>query len=600
MGVANLSVKSISRKGPNIAADILKFAAGVNVLVGESNTGKTKWLETIDYILGDKVTAEKCEEDTIFALYDTVTAILGIGDEDVEVERRWRESGGLGKIYVNQQPHSVMRHLYRREGFWTDFADKQPEIDQHACIAQFVGIAEKLFSSDYGDLVQKNKTVWELQAQRDQFMSVLVEISTELIGAQQLGVALTPESLSSAKSRLEDEAKSFIQRRAQFLESIRSGVEQPSESGQKALPDVSSISDELVRLETEYADRKTGARKIHTRIEEIKALQNLLRDELSKLERATEAGAMLADLKVTHCPACDQPIEKRTSEDKCNVCGREIDERQKQSANKRLIFEREQIENELEESKQLLENLSADYKQSLAARESIREALSSVHAKLRPVRQAAAALLPPELFLLDVEYGRVQEKVKQLSRIEAVLAKRETLASEILRIQEELATLNASVTEKTNAIDLETAADRLRDGFNTYLNRVVTMNQNSWLGQNVSVRIAERTFRIKVGDGNWKTKLGGTQRLYFFLAYYYALMNLVRFDDTRFPGLVILDFPATFEDGTTIADKENFLLEPFVELLKFKEFAGCQVIAAGRSFEGMKDVHRIELSKIWK
>jgi DNA repair exonuclease SbcCD ATPase subunit len=493
-----------------------------------------------------------------------------------------------------------MRHLYRREEFWSDFADKQPEIDQHACIVQFIGVAEKLFSSDYGDLVQENKTIWELQAQRDQFMSVLDEISKELIGAQELGVALTPESLSAAKSRQEDEAKTLIQRRQEFLEGLRSNVEQASESSQKALPDVSSISDELVRLETEYGDHETRARKIYARIEDIKILQNLLRDELSKLERATEAGAVLADLKVTHCPACDQPIEKHTSDDKCYVCGREIDEEQKQAANKRLIFEKEQIENELEESKQLLENLTADYKQSLATRDSIREALSSLRAKLRPVRQAAAALLPPELFLVDVEYGRVQEKVKQLSRIETVLGRRETLASEILRIQGELAALNASVTEKANAIDLETAADRLRDGFNTYLNRVFTLNPNSWLGQSVSVRIGERTLRFKVGDGNWKTKLGGTQRLYFFLAYHYALINLVRFDDARFPGFVMLDFPATFEDGTTVADKENFLLEPFVDLLKSKEFEGCQVIAAGRSFEGMKDVHRIELSKIWK
>ena len=80
-----------------------------------------------------------------------------------------------------------------------------------------------------------------------------------------------------------------------------------------------------------------------------------------------------------------------------------------------------------------------------------------------------------------------------------------------------------------------------------------------------------------MGDSNWKTKLGATQKLYFFLAYDYALMDLVRFQDSRFPGFLMLDFPAKVEDGTIIADKENFLLEPFVELLKKKEMAGCQV-----------------------
>jgi hypothetical protein len=130
----------------------------------------------------------------------------------------------------------------------------------------------------------------------------------------------------------------------------------------------------------------------------------------------------------------------------------------------------------------------------------------------------------------------------------------------------------------------------LRDGFVTYLNRIVALNANSWFGQSVSIRLAERSFRIKVGESNWKTKLGATQKLYFFLAYHYAL----------FPGFLMIDFPAKVEDGTTVADKENFLLEPFVELLKKKEMLGCQVIAAGRSFKDLKDVRRTEFTTIWK
>jgi len=209
-------------------------------------------------------------------------------------------------------------------------------------------------------------------------------------------------------------------------------------------------------------------------------------------------------------------------------------------------------------------------------------------------------VLPPELFLLDVEFGRVQEKVQQILRIEAILAKREGLAEEIVRIQKELAELESAVQEKTSDVDLETLADHLRDGFVTYLNRIVALNQNSWLEQSVSVRLSERSFRIKVADSNWKIKLGATQKMFFFLAYHYALMDLVRFPESRFPGFLIIDFPVKVEDGTTVADKENFLLEPFVELLQKEEMAGCQVIAAGRSFKGLKNVRRIDFANIWK
>jgi hypothetical protein len=62
----------------------------------------------------------------------------------------------------------------------------------------------------------------------------------------------------------------------------------------------------------------------------------------------------------------------------------------------------------------------------------------------------------------------------------------------------------------------------------------------------------------------------------------------------------MLDFPANLEDRAAIADKENFILEPFVDLLQKKEMKGCQVIAAGRSFKGLNRVHAIELEEVWK
>jgi hypothetical protein len=126
------------------------------------------------------------------------------------------------------------------------------------------------------------------------------------------------------------------------------------------------------------------------------------------------------------------------------------------------------------------------------------------------------------------------------------------------------------------------------------------LNPHSCLGQSVAVRIGERFLRFRVGDTSWKTKLGATQRLYFLFAYHYALLSLCRFTDTRYPGLAIIDFPANLEDRQAIADKENFILEPFVELLNGEDLAGCQVIAAGRSFEGLDGVTAIEFTEVWK
>jgi hypothetical protein len=116
----------------------------------------------------------------------------------------------------------------------------------------------------------------------------------------------------------------------------------------------------------------------------------------------------------------------------------------------------------------------------------------------------------------------------------------------------------------------------------------------------VRVRLDEKKFRFLVGDRRWTSQLGGTLSLYFLIAYHYALMSLVAHAGCHFPGFVALDFQAELEDGSSVADKENFVLEPFIELLATKEFAGCQVIAAGAAFENLVGAHRIEFKKIWK
>ena len=42
-----LLIQAVSRRTAN-ETESLQFQPGMNVLVGEPNTGKTKWLETID------------------------------------------------------------------------------------------------------------------------------------------------------------------------------------------------------------------------------------------------------------------------------------------------------------------------------------------------------------------------------------------------------------------------------------------------------------------------------------------------------------------------------------------------------------------------
>jgi hypothetical protein len=48
-----ISIGRIERRLSTRNTEPLQFAPGVNLLVGRPNTGKTKWLQTFDYLLGD-------------------------------------------------------------------------------------------------------------------------------------------------------------------------------------------------------------------------------------------------------------------------------------------------------------------------------------------------------------------------------------------------------------------------------------------------------------------------------------------------------------------------------------------------------------------
>ena len=53
MTAKTLCIKNAARYPRQEEYDVLALKEGVNVIVGEMNAGKTKWLQMIDFVLGD-------------------------------------------------------------------------------------------------------------------------------------------------------------------------------------------------------------------------------------------------------------------------------------------------------------------------------------------------------------------------------------------------------------------------------------------------------------------------------------------------------------------------------------------------------------------
>jgi hypothetical protein len=612
---------------------------GVNVLVGVPNTGKSKWLRMIDYLFGDDKKPAEALEEAIANKYESVRAAIMLGAEEWIIERNWKEPALATKITVNGElmtlhsfttklmgvlqipvlrypqgnPYSprawpelgwrsLYRHMYRRQGFWTDLVDKQPESEQHACILQFVGIAEILFSEQYGKMVALEKKIEQLQSSREQFVAMLQEVSRELIDEKELGVALTPDSIAVAVQRLQAEIAAAQQKRQTMLGVLLDDTLK-LESDDVTGPSkdmVEQLGQELAELRVREEAAAVALRRTNGRIAELRKHRELIAEELGRMQRAMEGGLLLADLKITNCPVCDRPVEREVVQSGlCYLCKRHTDESSESKVTtQRLEFELEQLKDELKETDQLLVVLAKEADRLSGEHARGGEQITRVQTLLRPVSAIAAFLLPPELAILDQETGRLQERIAQLKRVEATLGKRETIAADIERIQAEVATLEAELAVQSKNVRFERGGDLLTDGMNTYLNAINELKPNSWSQQEVDFVLQDRTFAVRIGKANWQIKLGGTLTLFFMVAYHYALMTLTGKDRCHYPGFCILDFPAQL-DGVTVSDSENFVLEPFLQMMKQPDQPARQIIAAGSSFAGLAGAHRIELTKVW-
>lgn len=615
--------------------DRLTFNAGVNVLVGSPNTGKSKWLQMLNYLLVSDDAAADAFGEVLAAKYTSLKGTLTVAGKVLEVERRWDASTPKNRVVVNGEPstvkefllqlqsllgipvlhypqgnplgqrtwpelgwRSLYRHMYRRQQLWADIADKQPESEQHACILQFSGLAEKLFSEEYGRLVEKQKRIIELKAQKEQFIATLSQVSKELLSADEIGVGLTPQSLDAARQRVTADIERLQAERQSILAALVAKVQAAAPTDGRSAGEFDKLGEELATLEARAEELRVASERNRARLAEITAYRTSVEQEAARLERAMKAGSVLADLKVTHCPVCDQPVAVQASTTTCYLCQKPTSASPSAASAARLEMELAQTQAVFHEATEMVAVLEKDNDRLGSESVQVRGRITQIRSMLRPVRSAAAAVLPPEIGLLDMKMGQKQEQIAQIDRVAKSLAHREVLAQEIEKIQQETANLEQEVARQSGGLDFERAGDQLRDGMITYLNAINKTATNSWTQKEPRVVLDERRARFLVGDRRWDTQLGGTLILYFLLSYHYALLSLTKFDQCHYPGFLALDFPAEL-DGTSTKDKENFALEPFVALLSEEDYRGCQVIAAGAAFENLKGAHRIEFSTIW-
>jgi len=558
------------------------------------------------------------------------------------IERRWRETGLKGKVLVDGEAmtaeefssfllstlgiplvhypkgnpyaprawpslswRTLFRHVYRQDRFWSDLADRQPESEQHAALMQFLGLASRLFSNEYGDLVAKRREAERLRVLKDSYMALLLQITRELGRYEEFSVSITPESLTTAKARLTAERDAIARSRSGLLASLSARV--ASGSTGQAPETGAAVSEYGARLSTARATREALQEDLSRslqRLEELQLYRRSVHQERERLDRAEGAAGVLSQLRVTNCPACDQPIEHaRVDGDTCYVCQRAqgAPEGEETLGLRRLAFERDQLAIEEAELAEVIAQAERDVGRIRAELGVVGNEIQTLDDLLRPTRVAAAAVLPPELSILDQQAGALDEQLRTLTSIEKSLHQRDALTAEIDRITAEADTLESEVAALRRDVPLEASATLLEDGFNSYFNALMVEDPARWPEGDVSVRLRKEDFRIQIKDADWQLKLGRTLVCFFLNAYHYALVSLSDKVGCNYPGLAIIDFPPTLADERELTDEENYLIEPFIGLAaRLLPRATTQIIVAGRAFVDLQGANRIALTTVYQ
>ncbi len=629
-----MRIESIDRLRAGGETESLKFELGVNVLVGVPNTGKTKWLQLLDYLFGDPGNQpfEGAEETGLAEKYVAAGVNLVLGDEAFRIERRWSEPGAKTKVFVDAKGLStsefqdwllnalnipvlhfprgnpmsgqtwpelsfrmLLRHVYRQQRFWGELADRQPEPEQLACLLQFLGIAEKLYTDDYGLLVSKKMEVERLKLKRDQYNETLGDVARDVVAQPGLSVSLTLNGVQKAKRQVTADIEHLRESRTAVLERGRDN----------ALPaaDRSRVS-RLTQRRTEIIGVLELTRKkteeSNIRLSELSVYRGDLSEELSRIDRATDAGFILADLKITHCPACDQTVAPDgTDPTHCFLCHQSVQSEPllEELGVVRLKFERDRLSGELEEAQDLAKVIEREIASLSLQTKQAEEELQKLEEELTPARTSIGGLVQAEISAIDMSLGQAGERLRQIDRVLDALDLGRALTEKILALEGEIGPLQERVVALSDAIDYEAMASQLEDGMNEYLNAINGLRPGSWKHSPIAISISRSRLEIRVGARRWTSALGGTDTLYFLMAYQFGLLTLSNKEGSHYPGLSIVDVPGEFS-GEAIEDKENFIIQPFIDLMHDPEFLGTQVIVTGASFKGLADVNRITLTDV--
>lgn len=570
-GLRILGVELIENTGVVDTYDFSK--APVTVIVGEPNSSKTTTLKVIDYCLGKEKSPAGALGSAIEEKYSAVAITIAINGDKHRLARDFAQGlkskvtidddlpidvsdlspwllGQLGwpllEVPLGRNPltatrkvpltfRSPLRHMYRREDSWTEFATKEQQFLRSAVISLFLGFAPNRYETAEFELGEAQRALAAAQAvHRD-----VAESAHTVVGDLSKQLGLPPILDAASIDRVREELAAKLAQ----VEGQREGI---SELARQAVdgdgpPGLDRELPARLTAASQQVDRTTSrTSQLALLLEEYRASRLTARGEIERLQRLSDSVNVFGELPVRLCPACEQKIDTRDRHetDDCYLCHQPVtDDRRQRRADREIRA----LETEIEDLNHAIERTTADLEQARVDERDAQALRERLAAELHDERFALLAPFVGPLEDTSRQIGRLQQQLAALPALESILLREQDASNAVDDALAEVARLGELATQEAAArSDAQRNCSALADRMNEFL---AAFNGRGWVSQQVTITAEDLTFYV--GTRPWDESLGAEAKVLFFLAYTYGLVRLSGANDPSFcvPGVVILDNP---------------------------------------------------------
>lgn len=558
---------SLTRHRRDGTEDVTQFHPGLTVIYGAKNTSKTTTLEIIDFCLGNDSTATDALGDAVVAEYCAFDLRVRVGNSEHLVRRvidaglghltkvhidgagveprdfqrwvfdrlGWSEfeipKGRVPKLARETIPltfRALLRHAYRKEDSWVEFAAKEEEFVRRAVLAFSLGLEGWWDRTDEFLAGDARRRALEIEAQLKEIALNSRAVRDRLLRDLSAG-GVSANETQSIRTVLVARIRQLEARRGEISRSLKASPEFDTALGEeyrdvdRACRDLSGKKAELTALVVEYSESRKYAQA-----------------DQARLDRASSSIEMLGAVHVQACPECMQTVEVPSEDADATVCF--LCHRARPSSNqreRRVAVERSILESEIRELTEVVERTQSELARideglarAVTRRQQLGHLLDARRAKL-------LAPFMQELEEVSRQRGVLEGAIKALEALNYLSEREDRLRHDAKRAHDEA----DSAEQRAAGVRalLAHAENRCGEFAETINDFMDFAFREEWHYGAVSLLAEEMTFFIR--GARWQAALGAEAKVLFFLSYHAAMLALSKDPDAHALGFVLLDNP---------------------------------------------------------